>query len=127
MTQPRKKTDPRDNRPHRLGRPRKPADDLRTRRAQLRLTEAEKQRLAENAAKAGLAEAEYLRKLILGHKPRGVAAADPQLLFELNAIGNNLNQAVRDAHAGRSSEHDWQALRHQLRSVLARAAQACVR
>ena len=114
---------PRKNpRPHRLGRPRKPVDELRTEEVRARLSLAEKQQLLEDAQAAGLSEAEYIRRLIAGHKPQGRGQSDPRLLFELNAIGNNLNQAVRDVHAGSTRQHDWQDLRRRLEEILVKVA-----
>ena len=112
-----------DDRPQRLGRPRKNPDELRTEELRLYLTLAEKQRLDEDATAAGLRPAEYMRQLIDGHRPTQLDSprfSNPRLLLELNAIGNNLNQAVRDIHAGSRRQHDWEQLRAMLEDVLIR-------
>ena len=108
------------SRPQRLGRPRKSPDDLRTEEVRTFLTMSEKQRLSDDATTAGLRPAEYVRQLIAGHRPnaRASKSCDPRLLLELNAIGNNLNQAVRDMHAGSERKHDWEQLRDLLETVL---------
>lgn len=122
VNQPRRSANERDTRPHRLGRPRKPVDELRTEEVRARLSLAEKQKLLEDAQAAGLSEAEYVRRLIAGHKPQGRGQSDARLLFELNAIGNNLNQAVRDVHVGSSRQHDWKTLQRRLEDVLVKVA-----
>ena len=108
------------DRPQRLGRPRKSPDELRTAEVRTFLTIAEKQKLSDDAATAGMRPAEYVRQLIAGHRPKAMAtkSCDPRLLLELNAIGNNLNQAVRDMHAGSERKHDWEQLRDLLEAVL---------
>ena len=119
---PDRKPEPHGGRPHRLGRPRKSPDELRTAEVRCRLTPAEKLKLTEDARACGLSAAEYVRRLVLGHKPCGRGECDPRLLYELNAVGNNLNQAVRDVHAGRQRHHDWDELRNDLRRLLDKVA-----
>ena len=114
-----------DDRPQRLGRPRKAPDELRTEELRLYLTLAEKQRLDDDAQAAGIRPAEYVRQLIDGHRPATLESrpyGNPRLLLELNAIGNNLNQAMRDLHAGSRRQHDWEQLRDLLQDVLIRIA-----
>lgn len=112
-----------EDRPQRLGRPRKTPDDLRTAELRLYLTLAERQQLDEDAHAAGVRPAEYVRRLIAGHRPAAIAgktSANARLLLELNAIGNNLNQAVRDMHAESTRQHDWEELRSMLQAALER-------
>ncbi len=112
---------PAPTRPQRLGRPRKAPADLRTEEVRVFLTAAEKEKLVEDAGLAGFRPAEYLRQLIAGHRPQAggrTEPCDPHLLLELNAIGNNLNQAVRDVHAGSTRQHDWENLKALLEEVL---------
>ena len=114
-----------EGRTQRLGRPPLPAIDLRTEEMRLYLSLAERQRLEEDAETAAMRPAEYIRRLIMGHKPAAIENrkfGNPRLLLELNAIGNNLNQAVRDMHTGSQRKHDWEQLRSLLESVLERVA-----
>ena len=120
MARPTQRAAPR---PQRLGRPRKPVEDLRTAELRLYLSLAEKERLQADARSAGLRPADYVRELIAGHRPailESQAHGNPRLLLELNAIGNNLNQAVRDMHAESTRRHDWEELRRLLQSALER-------
>jgi hypothetical protein len=46
---------------------------------------------------------ELIRKLLLGEKPkrkRSTPTADPKLIFQIAAIGNNLNQIARKVNQG---------------------------
>jgi len=109
----------------RHGRPRKHPDELRCEELRLYLTLPERQRLDEDAREAGLRPAEYIRRLIAGHRPASIesqSVGNPRLLLELNAIGNNLNQAMRDLHAGSSRQHDWEELHGLLEIALQRVA-----
>jgi hypothetical protein len=117
-------------RPQRLGRPRLAPDELRTEELRLYLSLAEKQRLDEDAHVAGMRPADYVRRLITGHRPAAIESksfGNPRLLLELNAIGNNLNQAVRDLHAGSTRHHDWDYLQQLLQAALERVAFGDVR
>ncbi len=117
-------------RPQRLGRPRLAPDELRTEELRLYLSLAEKQRLDEDAHAAGVRPAEYVRRLIAGHRPAALDRSpfgNPRLLLELNAIGNNLNQAVRDLHAESTRRHDWDYLQQLLQAALERVAFGDVR
>lgn len=93
-----------------------------------RLPAAEKELLEAEARREGLLLGAYLRKAALERGGSGLSEADAmRLVYELNAVGNNLNQAVRDAHAGSRRSHDWEALRVQLRDLLTRLTLAYVR
>lgn len=113
-----------ESRPQLYGRPRIDPAERRTRPLRVFLNEAEELRLREDAAAAGINRHDYIRALIDGHKPQARAGGhyDPHLLHELNAIGNNLNQAVRDVHTGSARQRDWEALRDLLEEVLLRVA-----
>ena len=72
----------------------------------VRLTEEERCYLKEQAEIAGLKVEPYLRSLILGsrlkpHPPDAYL----DLLRELSAIGNNLNQIARIANATRRTQN----------------------
>ena len=98
--------------PHssRGGRPKKHKDERRVASTRTDLTLAEKQYLREQAKLAGLSEAAFVRKRVLG-LPVVVPKthADARLLYELNAIGINLNQLARNVNSGREGIHavDW--------------------
>ena len=99
--------------------------ERRSRRLRVFLNDAEEMKLKADAKAAGLSVPDYVRAVIAGKKlfVRGTSSpADPRLLNELNAIGNNLNQAVRDVHAGSRRSHDWEELRDMLESVLVKVA-----
>jgi len=107
-----------------LGRPPKDPADLRTERVEVFFSLAERLKLAEDAQACGLSPAAYIRKLIAGHRPVAQAdhAADPRLLLELNAIGNNVKQTLSAIQSGTQSKADWRQLKHLLEDVLARVA-----
>lgn len=93
-----------------------------------RLPLAEKELLDAAARREGLLLGAYLRKAAFERSGPVVSDADAmRLAYELNAIGNNLNQAVRDLHAGSTRRHDWEALRAQLQTILTRVALTYVR
>ena len=93
-----------------------------------RLPLAEKELLDSAARKEGLFLGAFLRKAAFERGGAVVNDADAtRLLYELNAVGNNLNQAVRDAHAGSRRVHDWEALRALLDRVLTEVALTYVR
>jgi hypothetical protein len=88
----------------------------------VRMTVSESTRLRAAAKTAGLSVSEFLRRRSLGVPvvpPR--PKADAQTIFELNAIGNNLNQIAHHLNAGRDGEASYTlelALR-ELRAALA--------
>lgn len=66
----------------------------RNKEIKIRLSEEEYQALLAKKTRPRLAQ--WLRELALEQTPRRtVKAADPQLLYELNRIGVNLNQIAR--------------------------------
>jgi len=110
-------------RQQRFGRPRINPAERRTKPLRMFLNEAESAQLRENAAAVGMNRHDYVRALIAGHKPQAKSGGyDPRILNELNAIGNNLNQAVRDMHAGSQRRRDWEALRDLLQTALLQVA-----
>lgn len=113
--------------PSRGGRPRKQKDERRVASTRTDLTLAEKQYLREQANVAGLSEAAFVRKRVLALPvvvPR--SHADARLLYELNAIGINLNQLARNVNSGREGIHavDWSSVLEQLNIVLAKVGAA---
>ena len=86
-----------------MARPRLPRSLRRTRQINARFTEAEAEALAASADAARLTVPEYLRRRGLRRRTPVIAAPElpPEIRFELNKIGVNLNQLVRLAHQGR--------------------------
>ena len=87
----------------RIGRPRKAPEEARTERLSgIRLTSAERVRIEELAARAGLDVAEFCRRVILGQRlSERATTADEQALSELNRIGVNMNQIAHASHLGK--------------------------
>lgn len=93
-----------------------------------RLPLAEKALLEAAARREGLLLGAFLRKAAFERGDAVLADADAmRLVYELNAVGNNLNQAVRDGHAGVRRVHDWEALRAQLHDLLTKLTLTYVR
>lgn len=113
------------------GRPPLPTQQRRDTEIRVYLTQEEKAVIAEKARRAAMREGEYLRDRGLGYQPRDMAPVLPvdphylsalnQLWWNLSAIGNNLNQAVRDGHAESARHHDWHALYHEVRDAVRQA------
>lgn len=71
----------------------------RNRRFSLWLNEKEFNRFTKNAEIAGLKKEPYLRKLIMGYEIRPRPPDEyAQLLRQLSAIGNNINQMAYKAN-----------------------------
>lgn len=83
-----------------MARPKKDPDELRTETLAFRLTPAERVRIEQAAAQAGLGPSAYARMQAL--KGRVVVpehrTLHPDLFDELRRIGVNLNQLTRLAH-----------------------------
>jgi hypothetical protein len=74
----------------------------RTKRIEIAVTEDEYLALMERKNKPRLAE--WIRDTALGQKPRAkVTPVDPELLYQLNKIGVNLNQIARYCHQNKGS------------------------
>ncbi len=103
-----------------LGRPPKDPADRRTERVDVFFSIAERLKLVEDAKACGLSPAAYVRKLVAGFRPTAQAehSADPRLLLELNAIGNNVGQTVRAIKTGTGAKADWQQLKRDIQDVL---------
>lgn len=68
----------------------------RTKAVIVRLTEKEKRHLQRQAANAGLKIEPFIRKLIMGVEIRPRPPDNIlQLIREINAVGNNINQIAR--------------------------------
>ena len=102
-------------------------DRIRTEQFRFTLLPEESAMLTKNAFEHGLSKADYLRKMILldsvlenfwtMDKEQG-----KELLYELNRIGNNINQIAYNTNSQRyASGKDWQELEksyYELLSVL---------
>ena len=98
----------------------------RSRLAQIRLDDAEAEKLEELASASGLSIGAYIRAAAL--KSAGVRAkprpsVDRELLAranaDLNRVGNNINQIAHAVHIGLDSPHHLAATMDELRGVLA--------
>lgn len=101
--------------------------ERRTRSVGIKLTPTERAELEAAASERGSRLSDYVRELCL-RRPRPVVAAtrsNPDakaVLYELNAIGNNLNQLTRLANT-----HDAMPERHDLREALETLKKAMAR
>lgn len=74
------------------------ADSIHSVRKTLRLMPKEAKLLSEKAGEAGLCEADYLR-LLITQKPNDypeIRVLLKDLINEINAVGNNINQITRN-------------------------------
>lgn len=74
------------------------ADSIHSVRKTLRLMPGEAKELSEKAEAAGMCEADYLR-LLITQKPNDypeIRILLKELIGEVNAIGNNINQITRN-------------------------------
>ena len=82
----------------------------------LRVSTEEKQRVAEQAALAGLSVSEYMRRTVFGGRPV-VAAADEAMLRELRRVGGLLKHHFVTAQGAGSGEALSEALRLLTRTI----------
>ena len=82
----------------------------------LRVSPEEKQRVAEQAALAGLSASEYMRRNVFGGRPI-VAAADEAMLRELRRVGGLLKHHFVTAQSVGSGEELSEALRVLSRTI----------
>ena len=73
-----------------------------------RLTDADKEKLFENARNAGIPAAEYLRGIINNRNParREDYILIKELINSTNAIGNNINQIAKNFNSGLFDESE---------------------
>jgi hypothetical protein len=103
------------------------AGEHRTRSIGVKLTPTERADLEAAAVAEGVPLSTYVRELCLRRSPTVVAATrrNPEakaLMFELSAIGNNLNQLTR-----RANIHDALPERDELDATLAALKKAIAR
>jgi hypothetical protein len=101
--------------------------EYRTRSVGIKLTPTERKELESAAAEQGARLSDYVRELCLKREAPVVAATrrNPDakaLLFELSAIGNNLNQLARRAniHDEMPDRFDLEAALKALKAAMAR-------
>lgn len=103
------------------GRPKKAKDERRLASTRADLTLAEKQFVSDQAKAAGMSEAAFVRNRVLGLpvSPRK-SKTDARLVHEINMVGVNLMQYIRDDRFGRGhrSPADWDELYKRLAQVL---------
>ncbi|MDF2380505.1 plasmid mobilization relaxosome protein MobC [Nostoc ellipsosporum NOK] len=83
-----------------MPRPQKSNYYRRSKRVEIRLTEAEEQSLIGLAADCGLSVSDHIRKAVLGGRPRRQKATPERAAFikglaELGKIGGNINQIAK--------------------------------
>ncbi len=64
-------------------------------RVTIRFTDDEYNQLKEKADELGISLSTYIRKKTLGNRERISTKCDKKLLYEINRIGNNLNQIAK--------------------------------
>ena len=77
-----------------------------------RMTEKEAEKLRQDAEQRGIKESEYIR-LLLSQKPNDypeIRIMLRELINEVNAIGNNINQITRNHNSKLYREEDRQLL-----------------
>lgn len=101
------------------GRPIKQPEEKRCIQINIRVTLAEHDYYAGEAAKLALSVSEYLRRAGLNLRvtaPKSMA--DAALVRELNAIGVNINQIARAANRGQDERDYWRAIGSRVSHVL---------
>lgn len=99
-------------------------DRVRTDQFLLRLLPEEKAMLEKNSFELGLSKADYLRKLILygeviGQHPVIDKEQGRELLYEVNRIGNNINQIAYRSNARKfATDDDWREVRKECMGIL---------
>lgn len=108
-----------------MGRPRKDEHEQRSDRTSVRFTTAEKAFVEEQAARAGMVPADFIRRRALGQPVQASPRrADASMLSELHRIGVNVNQLARATHMERDFVRHWEAIEGELRDVLEKVAAA---
>ena len=103
-----------------MARPKKQDHEKRTEQTKIRWTLAELEWLDEQARKAGMNRAEFIRRRsmslpVVASRP---SVSDPGLVTELNRIGVNLNQIAKAMNAGRALPSSVATIQHELQTAL---------
>ena len=97
---------------------------IRTEKYLLTLLPEERALLEKNSFELGLSIADYLRKIILygsivGQHPVIDKATGEKLLYEVNRIGNNINQIAYNTNARMyASDLDWREIKNDAFLIL---------
>lgn len=84
----------------------------------LRLSEAQAQKLRQDAKACGLSKTAYLRRLIEGAELKTRPSHElRQLRTEIHHIGNNVNQLARKFNAGFGNKGDAQQVRYLMEQI----------
>ena len=84
----------------------------------LRLSEAQAQKLRQDAKACGLSKTAYLRRLIEGAELKTRPSQElRQLRTEIHHIGNNVNQLARKFNAGFGNKGDAQQVRYLMEQI----------
>ena len=84
----------------------------------LRLSEAQAQKLRQDAKACGLSKTAYLRRLIEGAELKARPSQElRQLRTEIHHIGNNVNQLARKFNAGFGNKGDAQQVRYLMEQI----------
>lgn len=110
-----------------MARPKKLPTEKRTTSIRADLTLAEKSLVQQFAEQAGLSEAEFTRRKLLGHviPVRIEKQCKAALVSEINRLGNQLsalgnlaNQIALYCHTGRRIPADWEILPNEIKVLL---------
>ena len=74
----------------------------RTKKITIRLTSDEYLLLKQKANNLDITLSEYIRKKILGNREKIINKCTKELLYEINRIGNNLNQIAKHCNIRKS-------------------------
>ncbi len=106
---------------------------VRTEKYLLTLLPEESAMLTKNAYEYGMSKAEYLRKLILAESLSGKQwhmdkEQAKELIYEVNRIGNNVNQIAYNTNVKRfASNADWAELQENYHKLMAHICQFALR
>lgn len=99
-------------------------DRIRTEKYLLTLLPEEAEMLKKSAFEFGLSRAEYLRNIIVAGSVTGRhwtmnEEQGKQLLYEINRIGNNINQVAYNTNVQAYASHpDWEKLEQNYKELL---------
>ena len=75
---------------------------LKDKKVTIRFTGDEYNKLNKNASDLGLTLSAYIRHKVLGNRERITTKCTKELLYEINRIGNNLNQIAKHCNIKKS-------------------------
>jgi len=114
-----------------MARPHQSQHARKSRVVSFRLTDAEFTRLAHKAAAANLRIHDLARRLTLSNdsavEVETIRRTDPMLISQLNRIGHNLNQLVKNAHIFGRVSPQIDALCRKIDHIIDEAVQGEIR